>query len=162
MPRTGTGFQSETPSETDERRGYPVLRYTTLLYAAGFLVHNGDHLRRGLDVLTPEVLWAGTASGIGAVAAIVLALAGHRLAPVVAVATGFLMALGVAAVHLLPQWSAFSDSLPDGDVDALSWVAVLFEIGGAVAFGAAGAYVLRRGAWRGVARGAPEARERLG
>ena len=50
-----------------------------------------------------------------------------------------------AAVHLLPRWGAFSDSLPDGGVDALSWAAVLLEIGGALAFGVAGAYALRRG-----------------
>jgi hypothetical protein len=55
------------------------------------------------------------------------------------------MAIGVAAVHVLPHWSAFSDPLPGGNVDAFSWVAVLAEIGGALVLGMAGAAVLRRG-----------------
>jgi hypothetical protein len=136
----------EPSRETDALRSDRVLRYAALFYAGGFLVHTADHLRRGLDVLTPEVFWAGTVSGVVAVAAIALALVGHRLAPLVAVAHGFSQALGVAAVHLPPTWSAFSDSLPDAGADALSWAAVLLEIAGALAFAAAGAYVLRRGA----------------
>ena len=129
----------------DPLRANRVLCNAALFYAAGFLAHNADHFRRGLDVLTPEVLWAGSVSGMVAVAAIALALLGHRLAPLVAVAHGFSQALGVAAVHLLPRWSAFSDSLADVGADGLSWAAVLAEIAGALAFGAAGAYVLRRG-----------------
>jgi hypothetical protein len=120
-----------------------VLRYAALLFAAGFLAHNADHFRRGVDVLTPQVLWAGSVAAVLSVAAIALALAAHRLAPVVAVAVGFPLALGVSAVHLAPPWSAFSDSLPSGGVDALSWAAVLFEIGGALVLGAAGVYALR-------------------
>ena len=150
----------ETSGKTNALRADRILRYAALFYAVGFVVHTADHFRRGLDVLTPEVLWAGNVAGVVAVAAIVLALVGYRLAPLVAVATGFFLALGVAAVHLLPPWSAFSDSLPNGDVDALSWAAVLIEIAGALAFGAAGAYVLRRGAPRGV-RGLPETPERV-
>ena len=38
----------------------------------------------------------------------------------------------------------FSDAFPGGAVDALSYTAVLFEIGGALALGAAGLYALRR------------------
>ena len=125
-------------------RANRVLKYAALLYAAGFLLHNADHVRRGLDVLTPEVLGAGSASGVVAVGAIALALVGHPLAPLVAVAHGLSQGLGVAAVHLLPHWSTFSDSLPDGGADALSWVAVLVEIGSALGFGVAGAYVLAR------------------
>ena len=132
-----------------------LLRYAALVYAAGFLIHTADHLRRGIDVVTPQVFWAGNLSGAVAVAAIALALAGHRLAAVVAVAHGFSQALGVAAVHLLPSWGAFSDSLPDGGADALSWVAVLVEIAGALALGVAGGSVLRRGARPTVARRRP-------
>jgi len=57
---------------------------------------------------------------------------------------GFTAAIGVSASHLLPHWSALSDSLAEGNVDAWTWVAVLIEIVGALAFGAAGAYALRR------------------
>jgi hypothetical protein len=116
----------------------PVLRYAALAFLAGFLVHNADHFRRGLSVLTPEVLWAGSVSGIVTLAAIGLTLRGHRHAPLVAVTVGFSMAIGVSIVHLLPRWSALSDSLPDGNVDPITWVAVVCEIAGALAFGWAG------------------------
>jgi hypothetical protein len=121
---------------------YQVLRYAALLFLVGFVLHTADHFRRGLGVLTPEVFWAGIASSVLALAAITLALIGHRLAPLAAVAVGF-TAFGIAAVHLAPDWGAFSDSLPDGTVDVLTWAAVLLEIGGALAFAAAGLYVLR-------------------
>jgi hypothetical protein len=52
--------------------------------------------------------------------------------------------LGVAAVHLLPQWSAFSDPFPGSSVDIGSWIAVCIEILGAVAFGLAGLSALLR------------------
>lgn len=158
MPRAVPGRLSQPPDETSGRRSARLLRYAALVYAAGFLLHNGDHVRRGFDVLTPEVFAAGTVTGVVAMAAITLALVGHRVAPLVAVVHGFSQALGVAAVHLLPHWSAFSDSLPDGHVDALSWAAVLAEIAGALALGAAGAYALRHSGWSGHDRGVPEAR----
>lgn len=128
----------------DADTGDRVLRWSALLYAVGFLVHNGDHVRRGFDVLTRHVLWAGTFSTLLAIVTLGLVATRHRLAPFAAAAVGLPTALGVAAVHLLPEWSALSDSLPDGDVDALSWVAVLTEIAGAAALGLAGLHVLRR------------------
>jgi len=115
--------------------GERALRYAALVFLAGFVLHNADHFRRGLEVLTPAVFWAGTLSGIISLAAIALTLRGHRLAPWIAVAIGFGMAFGVSMVHLLPRWSALSDSLPDGHVDPVTWVAVLCEIAGALIFG---------------------------
>ena len=114
------------------------MRSAALLFLAGFLLHNADHLRRGLDVLTPEVVWAGTASGVISLAAIGLAVLGSRRAPLVAGVVGFSMAVGVSIVHLLPRWSAWSDSLLSADADLVTWVAVLCEIGGALVFGWAG------------------------
>jgi hypothetical protein len=145
MPRVGASLRSAAPGETGASRGSRALRYAALCYAAGFLLHTVDHLRRGLDVLTPEVLWAGNVSSLMAVAAIALVMIGHRVAPLVAIAAGFSQAIGVSAVHLLPEWGAFSDSLSSGSVDALSWLAVLSEIAGAAIFGAAGVAVLRGG-----------------
>jgi hypothetical protein len=124
------------------------LKYAALLYALGLALHAVDHLRRGLDVLTPEVQWAGNLSTLLGIAAVVLVLMGHRWAPMVAVVTGIPVALGVAAVHLIPHWSAFSDAFPGAQhtgVTALSYSVVLIEIGGALAMGAAGlALVLNR------------------
>lgn len=116
----------------------PGLPNAALVLLAGFLLHNVDHFRRGLDVLTPEVLWAGSFGGLITLAAIGLALAGHRLAPQVAVAVGFGMAIGVSIVHLLPRWSSFSDSLAAANADPFTWLAVLCEIAGALVFGWAG------------------------
>lgn len=123
---------------------YATLRYTALLFAAALLFHGADHTRRGFDVLTREVYWGGTVLALVALVAIALALVGHRHAPFVAVAVGPATALAVSAAHLLPPWSAFSDAFPGSGVDALSWSAALSEIGTAIAFGAAGAYVLYR------------------
>jgi hypothetical protein len=94
-------------------------------------------------VLTPEVFWAGMVAAVVSLVAIGLVLVRHRLAPLFAAAVGFPLALGVAAVHLLPPWGVLSDSLSAGGVDAFSWVAVLAEIGGALLLGAAGLYALR-------------------
>jgi hypothetical protein len=91
--------------------------------APGRLSSNATRCRYAeLDLATglPEL--------VVAVAAIALAFMGHRLAPLVAVAHGFSQALGVAAVHLLPRWSAFGDSFSDAWADVLSWAAVVVEI----------------------------------
>ena len=120
-----------------------ALRWAAVLLAVGLLVHTADHLRRGLDEITTQVFWAGNVSTVLALAAITLVFAGHRRAAQLAVVVGLSQALGVAAVHLLPAWGVLSDSLADGGVDAISWVAVLAEIAGAAAFGAAGLFALK-------------------
>jgi hypothetical protein len=124
-----------------------LLRLTGAIYLVGWSLHTADHLRRGLSAVTSEVLWAGNVSGIIALVAIGMAFAGHRLAPVAAIAAGLPAAVGVAAVHLLPGWGVFSDSLPDGHVDGLTWAAVLIEIAGALVFGLAGLVAARRAGW---------------
>jgi hypothetical protein len=143
MARSGVGLRYSRPGKATHRRGTPALRYAALLFALGFLAHNGDHTRRGVGTLTPEVFWAGMAGAVVSVATIALVLAGHRHAPLAAVVGGFSMAIGVAAVHLLPHWSALSDAFPGGRVDALSWAAVLFEVASAATLGVAGLYALR-------------------
>ena len=128
-----------------------ALRNATLLYAFGLIVHTADHIRRGTGVLTHHVFWAGNLSTALGVITIVLVLARHRLAPAAAAAVGLPVALGVAAVHLLPHWSAFSDAFPGAPaaskVEAVSWAVVLIEIVGAAAMGVIGARIVaRRGA----------------
>ena len=127
---------------THRFRGERTLVLTGLLYAAGTMIHTLDHLRRGTEVVTDQVYWLGTFGTVLAALAIGLALTGHRLAPTVAMVVGITHGVGISAVHLLPQWSAFSDAFPGNSVSPLSWVAVLSEIGGALAFGIAGAYRL--------------------
>jgi hypothetical protein len=127
---------------------YPVdrsLRSAVIVFAGGLALHTADHLRRGVGVLTPEVLWGGTVLTVAGVITIAAVLARHRFAAKVAVVVGFYTAISVAASHLLPRWSSLSDAFPGSGVDALSWVAVSVEIAGALALGAAATAALRRG-----------------
>lgn len=122
------------------------LRYGALLYGAGLALHLADHIRRGIDVLTPEVERAGYLSTIVGLVVIALILVRHRWAPAMAAAIGIPVAVGVAAVHLLPRWSDLSDSFvgPRGTgVNGFSWMVVLVEIAGALALGLAGLNALR-------------------
>jgi hypothetical protein len=108
------------------------------VFAVGLVLHTGDHLRRGTDVITDHVLVGGYIVAAVSVVTIGLILADHRLASITAAVGGFAVAVGVSAAHLLPTWSAFSDSLPDQGLDAFTWFAVLVEIGGALLVGALG------------------------
>ena len=119
------------------------LRSAAWFFAAGVVVHNGDHLRRGTDSVTAELFWAGNVALVISAVVIVLALRRHPAAPRVAMVAGPLLAAGFAAAHLLPTWSVLSDSFVDGDVSAFSWAASLLEIAGALLVGVAGAQ-----AWR--------------
>lgn len=120
-----------------------ALRYAAGVYAAAFLFHNGDHVRRGFDTLTPYVLAGGTLLTIASVIVIAMVLTHHRQAPLAAAIVGFAGAVGVTAVHLLPDWGAFSDAFPGGQVDAISYAAVLGEIAAAALLGFAGLHALR-------------------
>ena len=124
-----------------------MLRWAAVLYGAAWLIHTGDHLRRGTDVVTSQVHALGTAAALLQLVAIGLVLARHRIAPVLAVAVGIPDAFGIAAVHLLPRWSVFSDAFPGAHgtgVTAFSWVAAIVEVLTALAFGLVGAWVLGR------------------
>jgi hypothetical protein len=124
-----------------------LLRSTGVVFLVALLVHAADHLRRGFDVLTATVFWAGNFQLAAAVVALVLVFRGHRWAPAAAVMVGFASAVGFTAAHLLPHWSTFSDSFTGAevapDVTAFSWFAALFEIGADLAFGWAGLRMLR-------------------
>lgn len=119
-------------------------RYAAAAYAVGLAVHTLDHLRRGVDALTPQVFWLGMAGTLIAVGAIVAILAGHRRAPELAVFAGFSQAIGVVLVHFGPPMGAFSDPLLGAGPGAGSVAAALLEVIGAVAAGVVGAWLLRR------------------
>ena len=110
-----------------DRRAAQLLSYVAAFYAVAWAIHTGDHVRRGVGVLTVEV------STLGSIVAIAQLLV-------------------VAAVHLLPHWSAFSDAFPGAQrtgVTAFSWFAAVLEVVGALLFGMAGIYALRVATRRG-------------
>ena len=133
-----------SPPRADDR----ILRYAAVVFAVALIVHGADHFRRGFDLLTAEVFWAGNVQTAGAVGTLILVFTRSRWAPVAAVVIGFSSAFGFAVVHLLPDWGIFSDAFPGAhagaEVTAFSWFAALFEIGADLALGLAGLQVLRR------------------
>ena len=120
-----------------------TLKNAGLLLIAGFVVHNGDHARRGLDATSEPVVWGGLFALVVASVMLTLVFTKHPLAPAAAAAGGFAIAVGVSAVHLLPDWGPMSDSLPSGDVDAFTWIAVLAEVLTAAMLGHVGLRIFR-------------------
>jgi hypothetical protein len=121
------------------------LRIATLVYGVGLALHSADHLRRGRDVLTPEVASVGAITTIVGALAVVLVLTRHPRAPVIAVTTGFPIALLVVAGHLVPSSGAFSDPFPGAagtGVTSFSWITAILEVVGALAMALAGANLL--------------------
>lgn len=110
---------------------------------AGFVIHNSDHARRGLDVVQEGVIWAGTLVMAMAAVVVTLILTRHRLAAAAAMVGGWSIAIGVSAAHLVPDWGPLSDALPGGDVHAITWIAVLAEIVAAAWLGWVGFQALR-------------------
>ncbi len=126
------------------------LRVTAVVFAVAVAVHGADHLRRGVDAIAGVVLGAGTTQFVVGALAVVLVFWRHRLAPIVAAAVGMTSAVGFAAAHLPPHWSAFSDPFTGNAVaphvnTLSSWFTALFEITADVAFGVAGLQLLRAG-----------------
>jgi hypothetical protein len=125
------------------------MRLTTAswLLVGGFVIHNADHARRGLEVVDEGVVWAGTIVAMLLAVMMTLVVVRHDTAPAVAAVGAGTIAVGVAAAHLLPEWGPLSDPLPGGDVDVLTWIAVWAEIAGAVTVGVVALRILRRNDW---------------
>jgi hypothetical protein len=121
-----------------EARGRDPLVIAGLAFLAANAAHTLDHFRTGTERLTTEVVAGGTVITALALLTLGLALRRHPRAPLAAALTGFATAAGVAASHIAPHWSAFSDPYPALGADALSWVVMLAELGAALALGVAG------------------------
>ena len=123
-----------------------VLRRSAVVFMVAVTVHGADHLRRGIDVVTTQVLSAGTIQFLLALITVVLVYRRHPWSPYAAIALGFSSAIGFTAAHLLPHWSSFSDPFIGRhvapNVTGLSWATALFEIGADHAFGWAGVRAL--------------------
>jgi hypothetical protein len=119
-----------------------------ILFLTFNLLHTADHERQGTEGLSWEILVGGSAITVGAVVSLVLALRRDGRAPLFGAVLGFWAAAGVAASHLAPHWSALSDSYPEIGADAISWIAVLLEIAGALVLGVVAVLELRRASSR--------------
>ena len=158
---TATTAPVRRASRTDtSQRADQVLLWAAYLFTTAVIVHNSDHLRRGVDSIDRAVFWIGTASIVLEVGVVVLICQRHRLAPLAAVAVGWSLAPGYVLVHFLPERSWLSDSFTSAvDVSPMSWFAASFEVAAALALGAAGWLALRqRGGLASAAR--PHAEQR--
>ncbi|HWL38172.1 MAG TPA: hypothetical protein VNQ77_18435 [Frankiaceae bacterium] len=124
-----------------------ALRATAWAYGATIAIHLVDHLLRGTGASPGGVIALGTLALAAQVLAIVAVLRGHRYGALLAFAVGLPDALGVVAVHLLPTWSALSDSYAGGAPGTtwFSWTTAIAEVLAAAAFAAAGWARMRRG-----------------
>jgi hypothetical protein len=124
-----------------------LLRWSAAAFGVAVALHTADHLRRGMEILPPAVMIAGTAQAIVAAATLVLVFAGSRWAPHAAIAIGFISAVGFTTAHLLPTWGFLSDSFigapPAARVTTFSWVTAVVEISADIFFGIVGIAVLR-------------------
>lgn len=130
--------------DTTTAEDHPDLRRAAWVFAAGFAVHNLDHVRRGTDAITDAVNTGGLVVAMVSAAVLTLVFTRHRLAPFAAAVAGLGIAAGVSATHLLPAWGPLSDSLPSGEVDIVTWLAVLAEVIGALVLGVTGLQIVRR------------------
>jgi hypothetical protein len=135
------------PTPVTGRRSDPLVT-AGVVFAIALAVHGADHFRRGMDVLTGTVFWAGNLQIAFSVVTLVLIFGHHRLAPAFAAVLGFASAIGFTAAHLLPHWSSFSDSFtgahPAPHVTGFSWFAAAFEIASGLYLGIAAVITMRR------------------
>jgi len=121
-----------------------TLLRANILFVAANLLHTADHQRQGTEGLSWEIFVGGSAITVAAIASLVLALRRDDRAPLFSAVLGLSAAAGIAASHLAPHWSALSDSYPEIHADAISWVVVLLEIGGALVLSGVALRRLRR------------------
>jgi hypothetical protein len=138
-----TSQPSEPPSSAER-----PLRWAAILFAAGWGVHFGDHLRRGMAASPHAVMVGGMIQGLFVVVAILMAVTGRRRAPEAAIAVGLGSAILFTYAHLLPSYfPAYQDSFVSGpriNVTWFSWVSAAAEIGTGIVFATAGIRARRR------------------
>jgi hypothetical protein len=124
------------------RGGLDSLTATSVALVLANALHTADHVRQGFAGLDWQIVAGGTALSALVVASLVLTLRRDDAAPLLATATGLVVAGGVAASHLAPRWSALSDPYPAIHADLLSWTVMLAELGAALLVAVAGTSAL--------------------
>ena len=121
------------------------LAQAAVLFTVAVIIHNSDHLRRGVDKLGTDVFWVGTTGILVEVGLVVLICQRHRLAPLAASAGGLALAGGYLEVHFLPAHRWLSDSFTGATgLSPLSWTAASLEVVAALALAVVGLRVLGR------------------
>lgn len=115
------------PIEAADRR----LWIAGVVFGAAATLHTVDHLRRGQGSITDFLFLLGNLSLVIEIVAVTLVVTRHRMAPLVAAAAGLPLAIGFAAAHWLPHWSAMSD--PVWEISSLRWLSYTASIGEIVA-----------------------------
>jgi hypothetical protein len=130
--------QLSQPPTSGERS----LRWAAVLFAVGWGVHVGDHLRRGMASSPHAIMVGGMIQGLFVVVAILLAVTGRRRAAEAAIVVGLASAILFTYAHLLPSYfPAYQDSFVSGpriNVTWFSWVSAAAEIGTGIVFAIAG------------------------
>src|SRR5437764_7029372 len=117
-------------------RGYDSLTMASFVFVLAIVLHGADHIRQGTGSLTREVFWGGAVIAVLGFGTLAMTALRHPRAPLYVAVVGLYTAIGVTASHVLPHWSAFSDSYTNQvHADAISWAAVLFEIAAALVLG---------------------------
>lgn len=101
------------------------------------LLHDADHMRQGRDLPTTLNV-IGIVAPLLALAVLIGVARGWRGGTIAATGFGFLTALGLIAIHVLPSWSAISDPYGEANVDAASWLSLIALIVASTALGVAG------------------------
>ena len=113
-----------------------------IAFAAAFIVHGIDHLRRGMAASPPSIMVGGMLQGFFVVFAVVLVLRRHRLAPQAAIVVGIGSAVLFTYAHVLPTiLPGFQDSFTSGpriNVTWFSWLTAVAEIGTGLLLGYVG------------------------
>jgi hypothetical protein len=138
-----TGQLSQSPNSAERQ-----LRWAAILFAVGWGVHVGDHLRRGMAASPPAIMVGGMIQGLFVVIAIVMAVIRRRRSADAAIAVGLGSAILFTYAHLLPDYlPAYQDSFVSGpriNVTWFSWVSAAAEIGTGIVFAIAGIRARRR------------------
>jgi len=113
-----------------------VLVAGNLMLVALLVLHSLDHMVRQTAPVPAEAAVAGTAGLAAALVALALSVSGSRWAVAATAFVGLATAAGFVAVHVLPEWSVFSQPYADIDVDAVSWVGMLAPAAAAAGLGA--------------------------
>lgn len=120
------------------------LKPAGLVFIVTWVIHTADHIRRGTDLTSDGVLWAGTMAAVLAAVALTLIFTDHPLAPFAATAAFASLAIGVTATHFAPAWGYFSEPLLiDSQTDGWAALAAAPEILAAAWLGWLGFGVLR-------------------